>query len=366
MSQVWRSCSKKFCTPVGCMVLALALGLGGCSTTVQQPQTHIYHEETGRPGAGNYYAVRLSGDFAGYPRLEQFIDQMVHRYGFSRTYLLGVFSQAKRKQWTLNYYAEHDKGLKIPAGKGSWSRYRAKFLDARHINAGVAFAHRYRSALERAERRYGVPKEYILGIMAVETTFGQNFGSHRVIDALTTLGFDYDRRGSFFRDELEAFLLMTRDEGVDPSRPKGSFAGAMGFGQFMPSSFHKWAVDFDGDGRRNLWDPEDAIGSIANYFAKHGWQPGQPVVVPLTASGPVTLATGFDTKYTLNELAGAGLQPVRPVHDVNEVALLQLRFIDHDQYLIGYPNFYVITRYNHSTHYAMAVYELARVIKAQM
>jgi membrane-bound lytic murein transglycosylase B len=169
-----------------------------------------------------------------------------------------------------------------------------------------------------------------------------------------------------FRDELQHFLLMAREEGIDPARPKGSFAGAMGLGQFMPSSFRRWAVDFNGDGHRDLWNPEDAIGSIANYFAQHGWQPGKPVVDPLVAKGPVVLETGFSTRYTPSTLVKAGLRPTTPVKVNEQVSLLQLRHQQYDQYLIGHPNFYTITRYNHSTHYAMAVHELAQAIKGRI
>ncbi len=315
---------------------------------------------------GGYFADRVSGDFAGYLNLQLFIEKMVSQHGFDRAYLQGLFSQAKRKDWTLNYFAKIDKSLKKQPRQGSWTRYRAKFLDERRIKDGAEFAQRYQSALLRATRVYGVPEEYIIGIIAVETNFGKNLGSHRIIDALTTLGFDYARRGAFFRDELEEFLLMARSEGIDPARPKGSFAGAMGLGQFMPSSFRKWAVDFNGDGHRDLWNPEDAIGSIANYFAQHGWQPGRPVVTPLVAQGPVHLEAGFDTKYAPRRLYQLGLKPVRPCQDREIVSLLQLRHLKFDQYFIGHPNFYTITRYNHSTHYAMAVYELAQAIKHRL
>ncbi|MGE4558881.1 MAG: lytic murein transglycosylase B [Desulfobulbus sp.] len=366
------------------LILLSALGLAACSEFADTAQVPLAakHEvvQAGddqlapgkeaalaiQPCVGGYHADRISGDYAGYARLQQFVEQMVRRHGFEREYLQGLFSQAKRKEWTLNYFARSDRSLKSPPGKGSWSRYRAKFLDETHVGSGAEFARRYQRALQRATRMYGVPEEYILGIMAIETNFGRNMGSHRVLDALTTLGFDYARRGAFFRDELEEFLLMARSEGLDPARPKGSFAGAMGLGQFMPSSFRKWAVDFNGDGHRDLWNPEDAIGSIANYFAQHGWQPGQPVITPLVAKGPVRLQVGFNTRYTPISLYRAGLQPTRPCENSDPVSLLYLRYQQYDQYLIGHSNFYTITRYNHSTHYAMAVHELAQAIKHRL
>ena len=315
---------------------------------------------------GLYQAQRISGDFADYASLQQFVDQMVQKHGFERAYLLGLFSQARRKNWTLDYLAKSDQGLKGKPSVGGWSRYRQKFVDERHLGAGVDFARRHRAALQRASRQYGVPEGYILGILAVETTFGSFVGNHRVLDALTTLGFDYPRRGEFFRSELENFLVMAREEGMDPAKPVGSFAGAMGLGQFMPSSFRKWAVDFNGDGRRDLWNPEDAIGSVANYFAEHGWQPGQPVTTPLQAKGAVKLESGIDSQYTLAALTQAGLQPTGPCSGQGPLCLLQLRYADYDQYLIGHPNFYTITRYNHSTYYAMTVHELAQEFKRRL
>ncbi|WFP49588.1 lytic murein transglycosylase B [Methylomonas sp. EFPC3] len=314
---------------------------------------------------GSYRAAAISGDYAAYPALAQFIEQMVQKHGFDREYLNGLFSQAKRKQWTLDYLAKSDQGLKGKPSKGGWTRYRSQFLDARHIDAGVAFWRAHQNALQRASRQYGVPAEYILGILAVETTFGGFVGNHRVIDALTTLGFDYQRRGEFFRSELESFLVMTRGEGIDPAKPVGSFAGAMGLGQFMPSSFLQWAVDFNGDGRRDLWNPQDAIGSVANYFAQHGWRSEQPVVSNTRGSysGIDSLEPGIDREYPLGTLLQAGIEPAGNCGCDYPLRLLLLRHQNSDEYLLGHPNFYVITRYNHSTHYAMAVHELAQAIR---
>lgn len=363
-------------------LLLLAILLVGCASQPEKQKFNRVRAPTAQPapqqsrtvtpdlrpfaGVGPYRAASLSGDYAAYPALSQFIGQMVQKHGFSREYLNGLFSEAKRKQWTLDYLAKSDQTLKAMPSKGGWTRYRAQFLDARHIGGGVAFWQKYQSTLQRASRQYGVPAEYILGIMAVETTFGGFVGNHRVIDALTTLGFDYQRRGDYFRSELENFLVMTRSEGIDPAKPVGSFAGAMGLGQFMPSSFLQWAVDFNGDGRRDLWDPEDVIGSVANYFAQHGWQNGQPVVSPTRGSyaGVDSLEPGIDNQYSLSALSQAGIEPVGIGHCDYSLRLLLLRHQSNDEYLLGHPNFYVITRYNHSAHYAMAVHELAQAIKS--
>lgn len=355
-----------------CCVLLIAFGLSSCAEQPAQvrPPTAtkpaLSTPSQSRASVGAYHAQQITGDFAGYASLEQFIDQMVQKYGFEREYLMGLFSQARRKNWTLDYFATSDQGLKGKPAVGGWTRYRAKFLTEHRINTGVAFARRHQVALQRALKGYGVPQEYILAILAVETTFGGFVGKDRVLDALTTLGFDFVRRGDYFRGELENFLLMSKNEGIDPAKPVGSFAGAMGLGQFMPTSFLKWAVDFNGDGQRDLWNPEDAIGSVANYFDQHGWQPGRPVITPLRASGKPTLSPGYESRYSLATLQKAGLNPVGPCSCEGELSLILLRHQDHDQYLIGHPNFYTLTRYNHSTYYAMTVHELAQTFKQRL
>lgn len=328
-------------------------------------RSQVFTPKSNSTQIGVYRADSVSGDYAGYPALQRFIDMMVQKHGFERQYLNGLFSQAKRKQWTLDYLHKSDQRMASGPSKGSWSRYRAKFLDARHIESGVDFWRQHQGALRRASRQYGVPAEYILGIMAIETTFGSYIGSHRVIDALTTLAFDYQRRAEYFRGELENFLVMARSEKIDPVKPIGSYAGAMGLGQFMPSSFLEWAVDFNRDGKRDLWDPEDSIGSVANYFAKHGWQHGQPVVSPVRGNLAAVdyLEPGLNNPYSLDTLIQAGLRPAVNCDCKAPLRLLWLRHKKNDEYLLGYPNFYVITRYNHSTHYAMAVHELAQAIK---
>lgn len=336
-------------------------------TTVVQPSRpaapakHHTRTEAGDAG-GNYSATRLNGDYAGYPEAERFIDKMVTQHGFTREYLYGLLSQAQRKQWTIDYM-NREKPTAKPR-PGGWTRYRAKFLDEQHIAAGAAFWSRHAAALERARQEFGVNPEHILGIMGVETIYGANLGNHRIIDALSTLAFDYPRRAEYFSGELESFLIMSRKLGLDPSRPKGSFAGAMGLGQFMPSSFLKYAVDFDGDGRKDLWNPEDTVGSIANYFAAFGWRPGEPVVSPAIVVGNQAegLQTGFDTRYSLATLASYGIRP-KYEHPAETVSLLSLSTTDGDDYYVGYPNFYVITRYNHSTYYAMVVHQLGLAIK---
>ncbi len=354
----------------------LMLVLSGCSghkppaATVKPPQyppaPHYPAQPQGEPRSslpGGYFASRVSGDFAGYRELDEFIAHMEYSHGIPRDYLNGVFSQARRKQWTLDYMNRQGGPTGALPRPGAWSKYRAQFLDDLHIDSGVAFWRQHAPALRQANERYGVPPEYILGIMGVETIYGRNLGKDRVLDALTTLAFDYPRRGPYFTEELENFLVMAQTEGVDPLQPRGSFAGAMGLGQFMPGSFLKWAVDHDGDGRRDLWDPEDAVGSIANYFHDHGWHRGEAVVTPAVVDGAVNLPVGYDKQYYLAELMAAGIRPENQIPAGQKLSLLLLRGNAGDEYWLGLNNFFVITRYNHSTHYAMAVHELGQAIK---
>lgn len=359
------------------------LMLTGCSSPAQQhppfqnTADKSFAPVVNRPASksvppkqiGPYRATLVSGDYAGYGDLQRFIDDMVLKHGFNRDYLNGLFSQAKRKQWTLDYLHKSDQAAK-PGAKpapGGWTRYRAQFLDERHVNNGVSFWMKHGETLRRAEDKYGVPAEYILGILGVETSYGGFIGNHRIIDALTTLAFDYKRRGDYFRGELENFLIMAGEEGFDPSKPVGSYAGAMGLGQFMPTSFLKWAVDFNGNGRKDLWSPEDAIGSVANYFAQHGWQSGQPVVTPAKLNGPQAhaLETGVNYQYTLPQFKQAGVIPASYCQCDGKLHLVLLRKSIGDDYWIGHPNFYVITRYNQSSYYAMAVHDLAMAIKSR-
>jgi len=316
------------------------------------------------PLNGRYSAPRVSGDYRGYRAVDEFIARMASKHGFPREYLNGVFSQAQRKEWTLNYLSR-EAGPSATPRPGAWSRYRTQFLTEQHIAGGVDFWMRHAAALQRASQRYGVPPEYIVGILGVETIYGRNVGNHRVIDALTTLAFDYPRRAGYFAEELENFLVMTDAERMDPLQPVGSYAGAMGLGQFMPSSFLRWAVDFDDDGRRNLWQPDDAIGSIAYYFAQHGWRRGEAVVTQAVAISPnaQNLQSGYDTHYSPAELVQWGISPAGPVPGGEPVGLLRLSTNSGDEYWLGHQNFYVITRYNHSTHYAMAVHQLAQAVK---
>lgn len=313
-----------------------------------------------------YFATALTGDYAGYAAVRELIDRLETDQGFDRDYLYGLFSRVERQQWILDFM-NRPKGTGKPR-PGGWTRYSRKFITDTRIDKGVRFWHQYAPHLARAEATYGVPAEYVVAILGVETNYGGYVGSHQVIDALATLAFDYPRRAEFFTSELEHFLLMARSEGFDPLEPVGSYAGAMGLGQFMPSSFRRYAVDFDGDGRRDLWNPVDAIGSVANYFVGYGWRSGEPVAFAASARGPRAqlMEAGFSSRYSAAALAREGVLSSVPLDDGHEVSLLRLDTVSGPDYWIGLHNFYVITRYNHSTYYAMAVYQLAQALREQM
>ncbi|MCS3432429.1 lytic murein transglycosylase B [Klebsiella sp. BIGb0407] len=303
-----------------------------------------------------------TGDFAYNPEAEKFIDKMVKEHGFDRQQMHEILSQTKKLDYVLRLMDNQAPSVApAPGPNGAWLRYRGKFITPDNVQNGVKFWNQYESTLNRAYQIYGVPPEIIVGIIGVETRWGRVMGKTRIIDALATLSFAYPRRAEYFSGELETFLLMARKEQVDPLSLKGSFAGAMGYGQFMPSSFKEYAVDFNGDGHVNLWNAEDAIGSVANYFKAHGWKKGDLVAVPANGQVP-GLANGFKTKYSVSALTQSGLSPQAPLGNHQEASLLRFDMGDRYQYWYGLPNFYTITRYNHSTHYAMAVWQLGQAV----
>lgn len=286
---------------------------------------------------------------------------MVSEHQFAQPKLAKLFSQVKHQPSIIE-------AITRPAEAKPWYRYRPIFLTERRINGGIKFWQEHAALLARAEKEYGVPAQIIVAIIGVETFYGRNKGSYRVIDALSTLGFDYPPRGKFFRNQLEEFLLMAREEKRDPLEFLGSYAGAMGMPQFMPSSFRSYAVDFDGDSRRDLWDnPADIIGSVANYFARHHWRQGEPVAerISLQGGAPQSLLDkGLKPSLSLDELKAIGINPVTPLKDDDTAALLALDSSEGEQeHWLTRQNFYVITRYNRSPLYAMAVYQLAEAIR---
>lgn len=347
-------------------LLPLFVLLAACSSKPKPTETDT---TTGTPSGGfllepQHNVMQMGGDFANNPNAQQFIDKMVNKHGFDRQQLQEILSQAKRLDSVLRLMDNQapTTSVKPPSGpNGAWLRYRKKFITLDNVQNGVVFWNQYEDALNRAWQVYGVPPEIIVGIIGVETRWGRVMGKTRILDALATLSFNYPRRAEYFSGELETFLLMARDEQDDPLNLKGSFAGAMGYGQFMPSSYKQYAVDFSGDGHINLWDPVDAIGSVANYFKAHGWVKGDQVAVMANGQAP-GLPNGFKTKYSISQLAAAGLTPQQPLGNHQQASLLRLDVGTGYQYWYGLPNFYTITRYNHSTHYAMAVWQLGQAV----
>ena len=292
-------------------------------------------------------------------QLQAFITAMADQDQFSRDELIRLFRQARLQQRILEAIAR-------PAEGKPWYQYRPIFLTGKRIRLGVEFRRKHAATLARAEREYGVPAAIITAIIGVETFYGRHAGHYRVIDALATLGFNYPKRGAFFRQELRHFLLLTREQGFQAQDLVGSYAGAMGMPQFMPSSFRSYAVDFDGNGVKDIWtDPADAIGSVANYLSRHGWRTGHGIAVRVSsppAGVRSFLDAGLKPAIPLQQLRDAGMRSTAPVSGNPLVTLVSLEQEQGPEYWLGLQNFYVITRYNHSPLYAMAVYQLAQAI----
>ena len=295
------------------------------------------------------------------PEVRAFIAEMVERHGFSASQLKNSFDEAGIIPSILDAMGK-------PFEAKPWYAYRKLFLTEKRIQGGEAFMASHREALQRAKSRYGVMPEMVTAIIGIESAYGVKPGKYRVIDSLSTLAFDYPRRASFFRSELEQFLLLCREEGQDDLAPLGSYAGAMGMPQFMPSSFRKLAADGDGDGKRDIWNnPADAAASVANYFAKNGWHSGEPIAVPARVQGGAFsgLVSTKNPKATLTlaQLEAHGVSPKEAVPPNLKVGLLELQGERGPEYWITFHNFSVIMRYNHSALYAMAANELIRTWK---
>lgn len=292
--------------------------------------------------------------------VQEFVRSMVERHGFDESELRSTLADVRILDDVL-------KAISRPAEALPWHEYRKIFLQEDRVNLGVEFWRQNAAALERAREAYGVPPEFIVAIIGVETRYGKQTGKYRVLDSLVTLGFDYPKRAEFFRSELEQFLLMTREQGLDPRQVRGSYAGAMGIPQFISSSFRRYAVDFDVDGATDIWDnPVDAIGSVGNYFHSHGWLKGGLVVLPAQVGEEAAAALRTDDlepRIEAEALAAHGVDPAIPVPPGEKVKLLELEAEFGKEYWLAFWNFYVITRYNRSVHYAMAVYLLAELIK---
>ncbi|MCO4860485.1 lytic murein transglycosylase B [Cupriavidus sp. WGlv3] len=355
---------------LGAALSAAALGLCGLSPSLLaagKRRVSVREEEI-EPGR-----------YRDNPQARAFIDEMVARHGFERGMLQEWFGQAV-------YSATVVRLIMPPAttGRKSWRTYRSRFIEPIRINAGVRFWQDNRDTLRRAEAEFGVPASVIVGIIGVETIYGRDMGSFRVLDSLSTLAFDYpatpnrEARSTLFRNQLADYLLWCRDTRTDVYSVLGSYAGAIGIPQFMPTSLREYALDYDNNGHIDLRNsPTDAIGSVARFLQLHGWEPGRPVVwriAPDTGSlGIATAAADGEPWPTraLNQLTRAGLSLDEPINLAREgetgVLVVDLPTPDQPtEYLLGLRNFYVLTRYNRSFFYALAVYQLGEAVKAAM
>ena len=344
-------------------LLFLAAGLAcapALSQTLSKKRVSAERGQRGVPYAGNQDAAQWAEDLA-------------ERRGLDRDWVRAAVGRAQ--------YLPVVARLMQPAPPGTaknWRVYRSRFIDPVRIDAGVNFWQDNQALLERAERDYGVPPEIIVGILGVETIYGQQMGNFRVIDALATLAFDFPpshpraaERSGYFRRELEQFLILQNQLQADPLKPLGSYAGATGMPQFMPTSWARWAVDFDADGRIDLaGSPADVIGSVANYFKNYGWQPGMPTHYPVsfdpaTLDKDALLAPDILPTFSVASFMAKGAVLEGPaLEHKGPLALIELQNGDAEpQYVAGTENFYVITRYNWSSYYAMAVIELGREVK---
>jgi membrane-bound lytic murein transglycosylase B len=306
-------------------------------------------------------------NYGGSPAARVVVDELVAEEGFNRDALIQVFAQAQRKDSILEAIAR-------PAEKTKpWYAYRKIFLDEKREEQGVQFYTEHRATLARAEREFGVPAVMIAAIIGVETYYGRTMGSYRVLDALSTLAFDYPPRSPFFTSELKHYLILARDQHMSPTDLKGSYAGAMGYGQFMPSSYRNYAIDFDQDGKIDIWEnPVDAIGSVANYFKQHGWRQGEVVVAAATAAAntpdTIFVKTRDELKpqRTVAQFAADGVVATTNL-DPNALATaMKFELKNGYEYWLGLHNFYVITRYNPSAMYAMSVYQLSQRLAARV
>ena len=303
--------------------------------------------------AGNDYLTRVE--------VKKFIDEFSSNNNYSKESLDDLFKKVTTQTQVLE-------AIQRPAEKEkNWQEYRKIFITDKRIQEGLVFWSNNAAILAAAERKYGVPPEIVVAIIGVETFYGRYKGKYPVFDSLVTLGFDYPPRQKFFRSELEHFLLLTQEEDLDPLAIKGSYAGAMGKSQFISSSYRRYAVDFDENGTRDLWESnEDVIGSVANYFKRHGWKADETITVPAKVQGKryiKLLEKGLKPVASVSELPQYDVAAKHNVAAEQAVSLLEFKNNKSDEYWLGFNNFYVITRYNHSHMYAMAVYQLSQQIK---
>ncbi len=306
---------------------------------------------------------------ADHPGTDDFVSRAASEYGLSESDVRALLMEAEYKQSIVD-------AISRPAEGKPWYQYRKIFLTDKRIKGGVKFWKDNKELIEAASEKFGVDEEFIVSIIGVETFYGRITGNYRIIDSLVTLGFYYPQglssdRSPFFSKELMQYIKLASEEGLPASEVTGSYAGAMGMGQFMPSSYREYAVDFDGDGKRDLWrSTPDVVGSVANYLHRHGWEYGQPVTRRVIASQDAAFdeisSRGLKPSLTVAEWQEKGFQSSNELPPDLPAAVLKLKEEDRKTYWLTFKNFYVITRYNRSPRYAMAVYDLSQEIKKGM
>ncbi|WP_028388715.1 lytic murein transglycosylase B [Legionella fairfieldensis] len=311
----------------------------------------------------NSYSSYADLAFTQRKDVQQFINFMVKRHGFNKKELSDVMSNVQLQPQIIE-------SMNKPYEKKNWDVYKQLFLTPQRVQAGMEFWQANRSTLEKAEKQYGVPANIIVAIIGVETLYGKHQGNYRVLDALSTLAFNYPKRSAFFTKELGEYLLLCREHRVSPTQYLGSYAGAMGKPQFMPSSYRYYAADFSGNPKKDLMNDDDAvIASVANYFHKHGWQMNQGIAQPAQVQGGSYKrinTTNKQAAYRVKQLEAAGIKPLTAAANTpSRVGLIELTTQTGQEFWLAYPNFYVITRYNSSPQYAMAVYLLSLQLKNQ-
>jgi len=317
-------------------------------------------------------------DYTKHPKAIATMNILVKKYHFKKSELRKLFSNVKVQKSALRVFtprhkqkkrkdtrtpAQIKKAKNIARKYGSWGRYSRNVLSSKRIAQGISFIKKHKETFRRVEKKYGVPKEYIAAIIGIESAFGKNVGRYPVFDTLSTLAFEKNRRNKFFKKQLIKFLHLSKTQKFNPRNVKGSYAGAIGLVQFMPSNYDAYGVDFNRDGRITLQRADDAIASVANYFKKNGWRKGEPVATRVKYKGNrfKRHKTGYKHSYHRHRLKG--ITPREKWDYKNKVRLIKLNKKTHDELWYGAKNFFVITRYNHSSYYAMAVHQLAQKIK---
>ena len=306
-----------------------------------------------------FFSQSIYTDYSSKEETVQFIEYMNEKHGYDKSYLTNVFKNASYQAKVVRIMN------KQPEGTMTWQRYKGIMVNDSRISAGQEFIGRFKQELKRAEKIYGVPAEIIASIIGIETRYGRIKGNIKVIDSLSTLAFDYPRRSKFFKIQLEEFLLLSREENFDPETIKGSIAGAMGYGQFMPDSYRDYAVDFDNDGIRDILNnPVDAIGSVANFLNKKGkWKPNTPVAIKAFAVKEMqSIKSSFKPHMTSIDLEKFGLGVNEAIPNNLKFVPISLELEEGYEYWLGFDNYQSISRYNRSKLYVMAVFEFSNAL----